>query len=158
MIKLYDKNMNESTIDIDHYIIDIFPLDNFSPYGLVMNGEYFQTAEHAFQYLKFEETDKNIANKIMRATSPYDAREIAAKNKSKRIPNWKEVKYDYMKQVFRLKLEQNPKVKDALLNTEGYLIIEKCLDEDTDWGLDRNNQGENNLGKIWMKIREEINK
>ena len=32
-----------------------------------------------------------------------------------------------------------------------------CIDEDTDWGLDNNNQGDNNLGKIWMKIRDEIN-
>ena len=47
-------------------------------------------------------------------------------------------------------------VKDVLLNTKDYIIAENCIDEDTDWGLDSNNQGDNNLGKIWMKIRDDI--
>ena len=46
-------------------------------------------------------------------------------------------------------------VKDVLLNTKDYIIAENCIDEDTDWGLDSNNQGDNNLGKIWMKIRDD---
>ena len=61
-----------------------------------------------------------------------------------------------MEKVLRLKVEQNPIVKEVLLNTKDYIIAEKCIDEDTDWGLDSNNQGNNYLGKIWMKIRDDI--
>ena len=61
-----------------------------------------------------------------------------------------------MKEVLELKVEQNPKVKEVLLNTQDLLIAECCIDEDTDWGINNNNQGENNLGKIWMNIRENL--
>ena len=61
-----------------------------------------------------------------------------------------------MEKVLRLKVEQNPIVKEVLLNTKDFIIAENRIDEDTDWGLDNNNQGNNYLGKIWMKIRDDI--
>ncbi len=156
MIKLFDRNMNEVMIKREMYQCDILPLDNFSAFGFVMNSEYFQTSEHAFQYLKFVDTNKEIANKIKDSFSPNDARNIAYENKEFRLYNWSEVKYQNMEKVLRLKVEQNPIVKEVLLNTKNYIIAENCIDEDTDWGIDNNNQGNNYLGKIWMKIREDI--
>ena len=156
MIKLFDKDMNEIIIDRSVYQWQLLPLDNFSAFGFEMNGEYFQTSEHAFQYLKFVDTNKEIANKIKESFSPNDARNIAHENKEYRLSNWTDVKYQNMEKVLRLKVEQNPIVKDVLLNTKDYIIAENCIDEDTDWGLDSNNQGDNNLGKIWMKIRDDI--
>lgn len=156
MIKLFDKDMNEIEVDRGMYQWQLLPLDNFSAFGFIMDGLYFQTGEHAFQYLKFVDTNKEIANKIREAFSPNDARNIAIENKTLRNPNWKEIKYKCLEKVFRLKTEQNPIVKKALLDTKDYIIAESCIDEDTDWGLDNNNQGNNNLGKTWMKIRDEI--
>lgn len=156
MIKLFDKDMNEIIIDRSMYQWQLFPLDNFSAFGFEMNGEYFQTSEHAFQYLKFVDTNKEIANKIKESFSPNEARNIACENKKYRLSNWPDVKYQNMEKVLRLKVEQNPNVKEVLINTKDYIIAENCIDEDTDWGLDNNNQGNNNLGKIWMKIREDI--
>ena len=156
MIKLFDSNMNEVIIKREMYQWDIFPLDNFSAFGFVMNSEYFQTSEHAFQYLKFVDTNKEIANKIKESFSPNEARNIAHENKAYRLTNWQEVKYQNMEKVLRLKVDQNPIVKECLLNTKDYIIAENCIDEDTDWGLDNNNEGNNNLGKIWIKIREDI--
>ena len=156
MIKLFDKDMNEIIIDRSMYQWQLLPLDNFSAFCFEMNGEYFQTSEHAFQYLKYVDTNKDIANKIKESFSPNDARNIAHENKKFRLSNWSDVKYQNMEKVLRLKVEQNPIVKDVLLNTKDYIIAENCIDEDKDWGLDNNNQGDNNLGKIWMKIREDI--
>ena len=81
---------------------------------------------------------------------------IAHENKASRLANWSDIKYEKMEEVLKLKVEQNPIVKECLLNTKDYMIAECCVDEDTDWGVDNNNQGENNLGKIWMKIRDEL--
>ena len=156
MIKLFDKEMNEIPVERSMYQWQLLPLDNFAAFGLMMNGEYFQTSEHAFQYLKFVDTSKEIANKIKASFSPNDARNIAHENKEYRLPNWSDVKYQNMEKVLRLKVEQNPIVKEALLNTKDFIIAENCIDEDTDWGLDNNNQGNNYLGKIWMKIRDDI--
>lgn len=158
MIKLFDKQLNEIKYDIANYQIEIFPLDNFSPFGLIMNDLYFSTSEHAFQYLKFIDTNKELAEKIRTALSPDEARNIAHKNKKYRPSNWSDLKYNKMKEVLKLKVNQNPKVKEVLLNTNDLMIAECCVDEDIDWGIDNNNQGENHLGKIWMDIREELQK
>lgn len=153
MLRLFDNN-KEIKYDINTYLTDIFPLENFSAFGLFMDGIYFKTGEHAFQYLKYK--DNNICEEIINCSNPYEARMRGGYYKSKRISNWQDVKYDYLEKVFRLKLEQNPMVREALINTKDYLICEYCIDEDTEWGVDKNRVGENRLGKAWMKIRDEI--
>ena len=156
MIKLFDKNMNEIQFNITDYQLSLLPLDNFSAFGLVMDNEYFQTSEHAFQYLKFVDSSYEIAKKIKNSYSPNEARKIAHENKKYKSSNWSDVKYKNMEKVLRLKVEQNSVVMKKLLATKDYIIAEYCTDEDTEWGLDNNNHGENHLGRIWMKIREEL--
>lgn len=153
MLKLFD-NDKEIELDINEYITKVFPLENFSAFGLEMDGIYFKTGEHAFQYLKFK--NKKICDEIINSNNPYEARTLGGKYKKERIENWSEVKYDYLEKVFKLKIEQDPMVKEALLSTKDYTICEYCVDEDTEWGLDKNGDGENRLGKAWMKVREEI--
>ena len=155
MLKLFHNNEEVKT-DVNTYLIETFPLENFSAFGLIMDGIYFKTGEHAFQYLKFK--DPKICDEIINCNSPYDARLLGVKYRNQRIPNWSEVKYDYLEKVFRLKFEQNQMVRDALLATKDYAICEYCSDEDTEWGLDKNGNGENKLGKAWMKIRDDIKK
>ena len=103
MIRLFDRDMNE--IIQDDYSVSLFPLDNFSPYGLTMYDKDFKTGEHAFQYTKFMGINQEIANRILNAKTPDEARKIAIENKKERIPNWSEIKYDCMKTIFRLKAE-----------------------------------------------------
>lgn len=153
MLRLFDKN-GEVKYDINDYLTKIFPLENFSAFGLIMDGIYFKTGEHAFQYLKFK--DEKICEEIINCNSPYEARALGGKYKNERIPNWSEIKYEYLEKVFRLKLEQNQMVKEALFATKDYLICEYCIDEDREWGLDKNGNGENRLGKTWMKVKKEI--
>ena len=153
MLRLFDSS-KEVVCDINKYITDVFPLENFSAFGLYMNGIYFKTGEHAFQFLKF--TDEDICNEIINCNNPYDARMLGGKYKNKRISNWSQVKYELLEEVFRLKIEQDPIVRKCLLDTLNYTICEYCVDEDTEWGLDRNGNGENRLGKAWMKVRDEL--
>ena len=151
MIKLYDKE-KEIKYDINKYLLEVFPLENFSAFGFTMDGIYFKTGEHAFQYLKYN--DEKIREEIINCNNPYEARLLGRKYKNERIPNWSSVKYEYLEKVFTSKLEQNQMVKEALLATKDYLICEYCIDEDTEWGLDKNGNGENRLGKAWMKVRK----
>ena len=94
MIKLFDKEMNEIKFNIAEYQLNVFPLDNFAPFGLTMDNEYFQTSEHAFQYLKFVDTNKEVAESIKKSFSPNDARSIAHENKASRLANWSDIKYE----------------------------------------------------------------
>ena len=47
-------------------------------------------------------------------------------------------------------------VLNKLLSTNDNIIAECCVDEDTEWGINNNNLGDNHLGKIWMKIRSDF--
>ena len=52
-------------------------------------------------------------------------------------------------------LEQNPYVKKKLLETKDYLIVEDSP-KDSYWGWGEDRNGENHLGKLWMKLRDEL--
>ena len=59
-----------------------------------------------------------------------------------------------MEKILRCKIEQNPYVLKKLLETKDYAIVEDSP-KDSYWGWGINRDGENQLGKIWMKLREE---
>ena len=69
--------------------------------------------------------------------------------------DWDEVKVEIMEELLRLKLEQNPYVKKKLLQTGNYLIVEDSP-KDSFWGWGPNRDGNNQLGKLWMKLRDEL--
>ncbi len=152
MIKLDGRNFN-----IDYYIENIYCLDNFSAFCIEIDGVEYKTVEHAFQTIKFLETAPEIAEKIKKSKSPFEARSLAHKYKSLRRKDWSKKKYDVMEMLLTQKVLQNPYVKEKLINTFPYTIIEDCgEDDDKDWGCGLDGTGENNLGKIWMKIRENL--
>lgn len=154
MIKLKNRDSNN---EVEYYIQNIFPLDNFSAFAVKVDGITYKTSEHAFQTLKFINTAPEIALLIQESFSPYLAREIAAKYKSQRREDWSEVKYAIMKRILKAKTEQNHQVMQSLLGTSSHNIIEDCgEDNDKDWGCGIDGTGENNLGKIWMSIRDEL--
>ena len=65
--------------------------------------------------------------------------------------------YEIMEKVLFEKVKKNPYVKEKLLETKDFEIIEDCgEDDDKDWGCGIDGTGQNNLGKIWMKIREKL--
>ena len=152
MIKLENFEM-----DIPNYINSVFCLDNFSAFSVVIDGIEYKTSEHAFQALKFIKTDKKVYEMVKNSPSPYEARDLAHKYKLNRDPNWSDKKYEIMEFVLTQKALQNDFVRDKLLATKDVNIIEDCGDDDDkDWGCGIDGTGQNNLGKIWMKIRSKL--
>ncbi len=146
------EKMNEI---IGFYPREFYCLDNFSSFGLVHQGVYYQTVEHAYQALGFKATAPELYEKIKNAFSAHEAQRIAYENKSLRQKDWDTIKLSIMKTLLREKLEQNPYVKKKLLQTEDYIIVEDSP-KDAFWGWSNNRKGENNLGKLWMQLRNEI--
>lgn len=156
--KYRDKWIAEGVNDyIGFFTREFTPLDNFSCYGFDYKGRRYITVEHAYQSYKFISTAPEIAEKIRLSSSPYDAKMIAVANQELVDPKWKEKKVSLMEEFLLAKLEQNPHVKKKLLETEDYLICEDSP-EDTFWGIGINRDGENQMGKLWMKIRDRIRK
>ena len=107
MIKI--ENVNPT---MHEYFENIFCLDNFSAFSVVIDCVEYKTAEHAFQSIKFLQTSKEIAEEIRLTSSPFDARALAHKYKSIRREDWKDIKYDIMEKILYEKTIQNEYVKE----------------------------------------------
>ena len=137
-----------------------------SPHPVLYDGKLFRTAEALFQWLRFPEHPE-VQNLIYEQKSPMGAKMKARKNRDllNRGDKWDEATEDIprMKECLMLKLEQHPDLKQRLLETGNAIIIEDCTTHDREsarfWGsvmVNGNWVGQNILGKIWMKVRDEL--
>ena len=140
---------------IGFYPREFYPFDNFSSFKVEWNGYLFASVEEAYQAASFMGSDEELVEKIKKSHSADEAQRIAYANRDKRREDWDDVKIFIMEELLRLKIEQNPYVKKKLLQTEDYMIVEDSPKDDF-WGWGPNRNGQNNLGKLWMKLREEL--
>ena len=140
---------------IGFYPREFYPFDNFSSFKVEWNGYLFSSVEEAYQAASFMGSDEELVEKIKKSHSADEAQRIAYANRDKRREDWDDVKISIMEELLRLKIEQNPYVKKKLLQTEDYMIVEGSPKDDF-WGWESNRNGQNNLGKLWMKLREEL--
>lgn len=69
-------------------------------------------------------------------------------------PNWDKRKLEVIEKALLIKFKQ-PVLKELLLNTKGKEIRE-ASPRDWYWGIGKDESGQNHLGKLLMKIRDEI--
>ena len=129
--------------------------DNFAPFQVEWKGKLYPTAEHAYQAAHFIETNPDLAEQIRLCRSPRDASDFANDNSSQDDPLWIEKRLGIMEEILRAKLEQHSFVHKALIDSKNKYIVE-MNDKDEFWGWGKNHDGQNNLGKIWMKLRSEV--
>ena len=126
---------------------------NFALYPIKINGKVWPTTEHYFQAQKFKGTP--YENKIRKAPSPMKAAIMGRSRKFKLRKDWEKVKDSIMYEAVKRKFLQYQELKELLLSTENAQIIEHTVN-DNYWGDGGNGKGKNKLGKILMKIREEL--
>lgn len=96
-----------------------------------------------------------LVERIFKARSAHEAFKIALRNADKKPKNWAKKSPKIMFDICWHKLNQNPYIKRKLLQTGNLMLVEDSPKDDFwGWGKDRN--GKNELGKIWMKLREEL--
>lgn len=81
-----------------------------------------------------------------------------AKRLGRRVPlrkDWEEVKLSVMEGIVQAKFEQNEDLKERLLATGDTYLEEGNTWGDKIWGT-VDGEGENNLGKILMKVRDRL--
>ena len=140
---------------IGFYPREFYCLDNFSSFKVEYKGYLYASLEEAYQASKFLDSVPEIAKQIQQSHSAHEAQKIAFANRNSQHPKWDEIKLSVMEELLRAKLDQNPYVKKKLLETQDYQIVEDSpKDSFWGWGMDR--KGENNLGKLWMKLRNEL--
>ena len=139
---------------IGFYPREFYPLDNFSSFKVKWNGYLYSSLEEAFQSRLFLPNYPEIAEQIKKSYSAHEAQKVMFKNIDK-VEYSNDEQVLIMEELLRLKLEQNPYVKKKLLQTGDYLIVEDSPKDDF-WGWGPNRDGFNQLGKLWMKLRDEI--
>ena len=140
---------------IGFYPREFYCLDNFSSFKVKYKGFVYPTVEHAYQASKFMKTDNELVKQIQECFSAHEAQKIAQLNKDKQRSDWDEIKLSIMEELLRLKLAQNPYVKKKLLQTAGHEIVEDSP-KDSYWGWGKERDGLNQLGRLWMRLREEM--
>lgn len=140
---------------IGFYPREFFVFDNFSAFKVCVDGVLYSTVEHAYQAYKFLETAPEVVKEIIESYSPSEAKKIAHANQDKQRNDWDDIKLEVMENLLRLKIEQNPYVKKKLLETGTFLICEDSP-KDNFWGIGEDRKGRNELGKLWMKLRKEL--
>lgn len=145
-------NLDET---IGFYEREYYFLSNFSSFQVMWKGRLWQTSEHAYQASKFFDVDENIIEEIFMARSAHDSKKIAKKYKEKHNSNFEKEKILIMEDICRHKLEQHEFIEQKLLESGDKFLIEDSH-KDSFWGWGENKDGRNELGKIWMRLREEL--
>ena len=125
-------------------------LSNFYKCNVTYDGYTYMNSEAAFQAQK----DLTRRNEFTTLNA------VMAKRLGKRVNlrnDWEKVKLGIMEEIVRCKFDQNPDLKEKLIDTGDALLIEGNTWGDKYWGM-CNGSGENHLGFILMKIRDSYSK
>lgn len=150
-----DKYLDTSGKIVAFYEREYYCFSNFSSFAVKWKGQLWPTSEHAYHGAKFLKTAPALAKKVLHTTSAHAALKLAYLHKNKYRKDWNEVKLAIMEDILRHKVKQHPYVLYKLKQTGNKLMVEDSF-RDAYWGWGEKRDGENALGKIWMKIGEDI--
>ena len=123
-------------------------LSNFYEVEVEYDGYTYRNSESAFQAQKDVSRREEFTN-LTATKSKWLGKRVNLRK------DWESVKLGIMEEIVRNKFSQNPELKQKLIDTGDRLLIEGNDWRDTFWGI-CNGKGQNHLGKILMKIREEL--
>ena len=147
------------TLDNDTQVFfyeqEFYVLSNFSAFNVNVFGRDFQTAEHAYHWKKFCDTATCIASAVRFSRSAHAAFKTAESNKGFQRVDWDRVKVGFMRDILIAKVTQHEYVQRKLLSTGTRELIENSW-RDSFWGWGKDRQGQNQLGRLWMEIRDSL--
>lgn len=137
--------------EIGSHIPHFHFLGNFYALPIEFEGIVYKNLEAAYQAQKTEDPQ-------LRATfsqlKPHEA--IKAGRTLTLRKDWKDVKLEIMGKLLRIKFSRTGTLAAYLRKTTGDEIIEINYSGETFWGQDHRKGGQNNLGKLLMEVRQEI--
>lgn len=129
-------------------------LSNFWLCYIDYQGLTYPSVEHAYQATKFEGVLRVPFTRT--DMKPGEAKRLGRSDGIRK--DWESVKLSIMKELVTIKFSDKFLGK-WLLDTKNEYLQEGNMWYDTFWGVDlRTGQGQNNLGKILMEVRECLTK
>lgn len=135
---------------IDNFDGEYAFLSNFYESPMIIQGIIYPTNEHFFQAMKTLSPSER--EKIASAPTPGQAKRLGRQVELRW--DWESVKEDVMLTGLRYKFS-NPDLKEKLLATGNEELVEGNWWGDQYWGV-CDGIGKNKLGKLLMKVREEL--
>lgn len=126
---------------------------NFAPYPILLDGDRWPTSEHYFQAQKF--LDAEYRGRIRGSRSPMIAARLGRSRKQPLRSDWESVKLETMLRAVRAKFTQHESLRARLLSTGDATIVEHTAN-DSYWGDGGDGSGSNMLGRILMRVRDEL--
>jgi ribA/ribD-fused uncharacterized protein len=126
---------------------------NFAPFPVEIDGKVWPTTEHYFQAQKFAGTEHEEA--IRRASSAMIVARMGRDRSKPLRKDWETVKDDIMFKALMAKFSQHERLRDELLATGDARIVEHTSN-DAYWGDGGDGSGKNMLGRLLMKVREQL--
>lgn len=129
-------------------------LSNFHSCKILYEGIEYPSTEHAYMAAKV--TSEEIRLEIQKLPTPREARDFGQKVTLR--DGWEEMKFSVMLEVNRRKYHDTPYLGERLMATGDAYLCEGTSWGDRYWGVDPigSDNGQNNLGKILMQIRDEL--
>ena len=127
------------------------------------NGRKFVSLEHALNSTKNKDDDfKDLFthdSETYVGDLPNLAKKTGNKTNMKKMKktidaDWEDNKLEILEEIMRDYFTQNTELKEKLLKTGNNNLIFR--DTDKYWGMDKDDNGENNHGKLLMKLRSEF--
>ena len=145
---------NKKNTKIDYFTGYFSFLSNNYLTPVYHDGIIFQSVLHAYYANKTE--DKNIHKKILNCENFQNLLSLAYRIKDPE--NWENKKFQIMEKLVRDKFRRNKEISEKLILTENRELINTLLEyneKNLFWGVYKG-KGENNLGRILTKIREDL--
>ena len=125
---------------------------NFYHSSFILDGKEWKTVEHYFQAQKC--LKNNVKEQIRSLLTPKEAKQMGRKVLLRK--DWDKVKIEIMMKACSAKFKQSESLKKLLLST-GNKELREHTPKDKFWGDGGGNgRGRNELGKVLMKIRDEL--
>ncbi len=155
----YENHKCDTNDRVHFYEQEFYPFSNFSAFKVKwIGGRVFGTSEEVYHWERFYRAMSvkgyYVCDKIRNALSAHDVFKIAQENKKHQVSDWDDVKVGVMKNILIAKLSQHPYIRKKLFETGDREIVEDSW-RDSFWGWGENRDGKNQLGRLWMEIREE---
>ena len=126
-------------------------LSNFWPCTIYFEGEVYKSVEAAYVASKTE--DEELRLQIRNLETPGQAKRFGYKLQLSN--SWKAQRLEIMEYLLSQKFKPGSDLAKKLLATGSVELIETNVWGDTFWGV-CDGKGDNNLGKLLMKIRSEL--
>ncbi|KAF8914390.1 hypothetical protein CPB84DRAFT_1759139 [Gymnopilus junonius] len=128
---------------------------NHSPHRIIYRNAVYPSALHLYEAMKFIDYKPEIAEVIRNVPTTLDVYPVSVKFQNLQRPDWSKIYLSKMEEVLTLKVNQHPDLRKLLLDTVDARII-YTDPNDTYWGSGMQGQGNNELGKVLVRVRDRL--